>query len=120
MIQATTAVEDDLGDTLLDRTTTHDLADRLGGVDVAASLDAALDLILDGRGGREGHACHVVDDLGVDVCVAPRDPQTRTHGGPGDLAANPALTAGELERLCLQVVHFLSLIHISEPTRLGM
>jgi hypothetical protein len=44
VIDTATAVEDDLGDALVQGTLADDLADRLRGGDVAAELDRGLDL----------------------------------------------------------------------------
>ena len=70
MIQAATAVEDDLADACSTALRPSDLADRLGGLGVRAGLERALELGVDRwRPTTRVRAVDVVDDLGVDVRV---------------------------------------------------
>ena len=55
--------------------------------------------------GSQGHAVHIVDDLGIDVGVSTGHAKTRTLGGTRDLAANTTLTTLEAFQLRLMLVH---------------
>src|SRR4029079_3491100 len=59
--------EEDVLDALGDGALRQELADRLCRLDVGAGLQAAAQILLDGRGGGDGLALRVVDDLRIDV-----------------------------------------------------
>ena len=48
--------------------------------------------LLQGVGGSQGHAVHIVDDLGIDVGLAAENVETGAHGSAGDLSANTLMT----------------------------
>ena len=48
-------------------------------------------LVLRGSG-SQGHAVHIVDDLGIDVGLAAENVETGAHGSAGDLSANTLMT----------------------------
>src|SRR4029077_12321393 len=67
VIPITAAVEDHIPDALAERPLGDQLADRRGGADIGAGLEASAHVLLDRRGGRERLAFFIVDDLGIDV-----------------------------------------------------
>src|SRR5512135_2086823 len=73
MKQIGTAVEDHFLDAGGDRPLGQQLADRLGGLDVGAGLETRLQRLVDRRGGSQGLALSVVDDLGIDVQARAED-----------------------------------------------
>ena len=111
MIDATTAVEGDLGDALLDGALRHELAHELGGLLVGADLAGGAELRVEGRGGADGLAVDIVDDLGVDVSVGAVLGEARTLGGTGDLGADAALAALETRPSWPGTCSFLLLRH---------
>src|SRR5262249_984733 len=78
VILVTAAVEHYLGDARRLGALGNHLADRLGGGDVAATLQVLLGLLVDGAGGDDGAAAAVVDDLRVDVRDGAIHVQART------------------------------------------
>ena len=79
-------------------------ADGLGGLNVAA---VALESLFDGGGGDQSVSDRVVDDLGVNIALAPKHAQARTLRGPGDLAANSRVALSALSGCIRSVNHAL-------------
>ena len=76
-IEVARAVEDDLLHASLGCALGHQLANFLRRLDGCSGLQLALRVLLDRRCGRNGHAAHVVDDLGVDLLGRTEHRQTR-------------------------------------------
>ena len=87
MIDITAAVEDHAVDTLRNGALSDELADLLGGLDVPAAFEA----LLNAAGGAQSDSGHIVDDLGVNVVVAPVNAQTGALRRAGDLAADTSV-----------------------------
>src|SRR5262249_54997543 len=63
---------------------------------VGAGLDLALEAFVERRGGGQGQALHVVDDLGVDVLARAKDAEARTAAaGLAEREARAPLATGE-------------------------
>src|SRR3954451_20781385 len=67
VVEIGAAVEHDVLQSLLQRALGDQLADRLGGVDIAARLEAFAHRFFQRRGRNQSLAFHVVDDLRIDV-----------------------------------------------------
>src|SRR3989442_7660656 len=94
VIEEPVAVEHDALDALLDQALGDGLADRLRAGDVAAALrllQRAFDVGLDGGGGRDGAAGHVVDDLHVPVRDAAEHGEARPRLVPRHALPDPVL-----------------------------
>ena len=89
MIQVTATVEHDGVDALGLAALGHQLTHSTGGGLVAA---VALDLLIQGGGGDQGVAGHVVDDLSVDVLLAAEHVQTGTLGSAEHLGTDSLMT----------------------------
>src|SRR4051794_19286018 len=83
-------VEHDLLDAGLLRALGDELADALGVVRLRAGR--APEARLDRRGGRDGAAARVVDDLGVDVGEAAEHREARALPGAGEADPDPLVT----------------------------
>src|SRR5579864_5027790 len=95
MVQVAAAVEDHRlharGDGALRQRATHGGGGRgVGGV----PLQATLQLALDARGGNDGTALSVVDDLRGDVVQAAMDSEPRTHLDAGHPLADASVPLG--------------------------
>src|SRR5215468_1826672 len=71
------AVEHDVLDAGGDRTLGDQLADGRGRILVRAGLELGLEALVERRGGRQGQALQVVDDLGIDVLARAEDAEAR-------------------------------------------
>src|SRR4051794_17185189 len=78
VIKVARAVEDHARHAGSARALGNEAPDLLRRVDVAAALQLAAHVLLERRGGREGHAAVVVDDLGVDLLRRAEHRQPRT------------------------------------------
>src|SRR5699024_8244758 len=85
VVQITAAVKYDILDALCLAALSHQQANLLRGVLVAAVLG---EVLLDRRSGDEGHAGYVVDHLCIDVLCASVNVKTGALCGAGDLAAH--------------------------------
>src|SRR5262245_56375537 len=83
------AVEDHGADALLLGPLGDELPHGLGRGDVRAALLVLAQILLDGRGGAQRAAVVVVDDLGVDVALAPEHREARPLGAARDLLPDP-------------------------------
>ena len=70
MEEIASAVESDLGDTRGEGALGDRLADDGGGVDAVLTLGLGGEGLVVGRGGNQGLALEVVDDLDIDLLVA--------------------------------------------------
>src|SRR5205823_13168049 len=98
MIHIGAAVEDDALDPGSLGALGDQLADRGSRLAVGAGLDIGLDPGIEGRGGGQGAAGGIVDDLGIDVTrgAEHRQPQA-AFGGLPQLVADPLAPALEQE-----------------------
>src|SRR5690348_9625474 len=96
VILVTAAVEHAGLDAGRDRALGNQLADLGRGVLVGAGLELGLQALVERRGGGQGQALQVVDDLGVDVLARAEDAEARAAGrGLAQRVARAALAAGE-------------------------
>src|SRR5262245_38663659 len=93
VVEVAVAIEDDLGDALVLAEAGDELPDLLGGADLVVLFELALEVLREGRGGREGLARRVVDDLRVDVPRGAEHAEARALGGALHLLANAELAA---------------------------
>src|SRR3954454_18175823 len=78
VILVTAAIEHDGLDAGGDRPLGDQLADLGPSVLVRAALELGLEAFVERRGGRQGQALQVVDDLGVDVLARAEHAEART------------------------------------------
>src|SRR5271170_7954318 len=81
VIEIVAAVEHHFLDALGSGALRHQLADRLGGADIGAGLEAAPQVLFERGRGRDRLAALVVDHLGVNVLRRPKHRQARTQAG---------------------------------------
>src|ERR1700722_19384343 len=79
VIEIVAAVEHHFLDALGGGAFRHQLADRLGGADIGAGLEAAPQVLFERGRGSDRRAVLVVDHMGVDVLRRPKHRQARTQ-----------------------------------------
>src|SRR5579871_5170833 len=109
MKQIGSAVEDHFLDASRDRPFGDQLAHCLGGLDVGACLQRALQRLVDRRGGGQRLAFAVVDDLSIDVQARAEDGEPRPAGGLDLQVMADALLAACARR-------FAGVWHVVVPT----
>src|SRR5690606_24194703 len=94
MINIGTAVEYDLADARLHPTFGDQLAHGHSRLGIATVLDRTTQVLVEGRGRRQGAASRVVDDLGVNILVRAEHAETGTTKGTSlERLADPSLAA---------------------------
>src|SRR5688500_3367053 len=112
VVEIAAAVKHDVLQPLRQRALGDQLADRLGGVDIAAGLEAFAHRLFQRRGRDQGLAFYVVDDLRINVLRRAEYRQPLARAGrlldlPADARGAPRGWAFELRHRLLRYYFFL-------------
>ncbi len=89
----TTAVENDLGDPFVLGALGYQLANLARLIGLGHPFDRVAQLVVNGRGGSQGAAGFIIDDLSINFSFAAINSQARAGLSSGEVLADPVMPA---------------------------